>query len=151
VGKKEREQVGKGKDPAGKRKETWWEKERNLVGTGKGRSWWEKERDLVGKGKGPGGKRKGTWWEKERDLVGIGKGPGGKRKGTWWEKERDLVGKGKGQASSAYRLNLLHNEKQIMGGWALLISVKKRPSWDHSSENFYTVYNALLEINNNYK
>jgi hypothetical protein len=50
----------------------------------------------------------------------------------------------------AYRLNLLHNEKQIMGGWALLISIKKRPSWDHSSENFYTVYNALLEINNNY-
>ncbi len=31
-------------------------------------AWWEKERDLVGKGKGPGGK-------KERDLVE-------KRKGT---------------------------------------------------------------------
>jgi hypothetical protein len=73
-----RDLVGKEKVRDG----TWWEYERDLVGKGKGpggkrkeKNWWEKERDLVGK-------RKGTWWEKERDLVGKGKGPGGKRKGT---------------------------------------------------------------------
>jgi len=93
-----RDLVGKEKVRDG----TWWEYERDLVGKGKGPggkrkwTWWEKEMGLVGKGKGPGGKRKGTWREKERDLVGKGKGLGGKRKGTWWEKERDLVGKGKG-------------------------------------------------------